>query len=167
MGDRELKQMLRVAFVVAVTLAPAVGSAQTVSISSPSEVRPGDAITVVVAGGPATTTDWVTLTAAGDPDGAYIDWKYLNGSRTAPWSGLASATVSFVVQTPGTYNVRLYANNRLANKLATSATITVSETAPPSTPPPTATERWFRFCLDDGVTCYEGMLQRVSGGGLE
>jgi hypothetical protein len=159
--------MLRLAFVVvAVILGPAVGSAQTVSISSPSEVRPGDAIIAVVVGGPATPTDWVALTPAADPDGAYIDWKYLNGSSTPPSSGLASATVRFVVQAPGTYNVRFYGNNRLANKLATSATITVSPTAPPSTPP-TATERWFRFCLDDGVTCYEGMLQRVPGGGTE
>jgi hypothetical protein len=40
---------------------------------------------------------------------------------------MASATLQFTApSTPGTYNIRFFADNRLANKLATSVTITVA-----------------------------------------
>jgi hypothetical protein len=141
---------------------PSAVSAQgpTVTITSPLTVRPGDLISFTVQGGAATLTDWVALTPASQPDGSYLDWQYLNGTRTVPPSGIATASLNFVAPAVGSYNVRFYANNRLADKQATSATVVVSTTAPP--PPPT--DRWFRICIDNGATCYEGFLSPVPEG---
>jgi hypothetical protein len=151
---------------VAVVALPAMAQ-PSVLLTSPAQVAPGGLITVTVSGGPATPTDWVALTGVSEPDNGYADWKYLNGSQVAPTLGIATSSVSFTAPAAGTYNVRFYGNNRLSNKLATSASVVVSSsaTAPPVQPPPGPEQKWFRFCLDDGVTCYEGMLTRTSGGG--
>jgi hypothetical protein len=88
-------------------------------------VAPGGAVTVTVAGGPANRLDWVAVVPATAADNSYGDWKYLNNSRSAPASGAAEATVQITAPTtPGTYNVRFFANNVL-NRLATSATFIV------------------------------------------
>ena len=39
----------------------------------------GAAVSVAIAGGPGNATDWVAFFPAGAPDGAFIDWRYLNG----------------------------------------------------------------------------------------
>jgi hypothetical protein len=142
--------------IVGLVLSASPSAAQTISVTTP-QVRPGDVITFSVVGG-TTTFDWVALTPQAEPDTAYVDWKYLNGLRTAPSAVVNTANLQFIAPQAGTYNIRLYANNRLADKRATSATITVST---PATPPPSQ-GRWFRFCVDDGQ-CYEGVLQRVPG----
>ena len=89
----------------------------------------GAAISVTVANGPGNATDWVGLypTAAGD-DG-YVAWQYLNGSTTAPATGLTGATLQFTAPlTPGTYNLRLFSSNSYT-KLATSYVVTVVDVA--------------------------------------
>ncbi|HUQ89813.1 MAG TPA: Calx-beta domain-containing protein [Vicinamibacterales bacterium] len=87
---------------------------------------PGQAIVFKVWNGPANAMDWVGLHPAGAADaGSQQQWKYLNGSNTAPSAGIANATLQFTAPTmPGTYNIRFFANNGYT-KLATSATFTV------------------------------------------
>ena len=98
---------------------------------SVTTVAGGATLTVTVANGPGNQLDWVGLypTASG---ATYVDWKYLSGSRTAPATGLRAATVSFTMPTtPGTYTLRLMANNSTTQVLASTATITVTtQTAP-------------------------------------
>ena len=90
-------------------------------------VQRGALIEFSVSGGPANVLDWVTLAPAAAADSGYVDWSYLSGTRVAPVTGLSSASLRFTApSTPGTYNIRFFADNRLTNKLATSATITVS-----------------------------------------
>jgi hypothetical protein len=105
---------------VTVTAPPA----PTVTITTPTVER-GGAIEFTVANGPANTTDWVGLFPSAAPDSGYIAWIYLSGTRTPPASGLAGATLTLTApQTPGTYNVRWFAQDGFT-RLATSGTVTV------------------------------------------
>lgn len=119
-------------------------------------VAPGQPIAFTVTNiDPPWPMDWVALTLAAGADNTYVDWWYLNGSKTAPATGVLTAALQFTAPTTvGTYNIRLFANNSLAVKLATSATITVSNA------PPSGETKWFRVCTEPGV-CYEGTLTRV------
>jgi len=91
-------------------------------------VNPGDVITVAVAGGPGNPMDWVTIGLATSPDTGWVAWKYLNNTMVAPVTGVTSATVTFTAPTtPGTYNVRFFANN-IYQKLATSGNVIVQAT---------------------------------------
>ena len=108
---------------------PLSGTGVTPPSLTPSTVTasPGDTITVTVSNGPGNTTDWVGMHAATGPDTAFLDWKYLNETRTAPPSAFTSATLNFTLPfTPGTYNFRLFASNGFT-KVATSATVTVQD----------------------------------------
>ena len=92
---------------------------------SATTVVPGGTVTATIANGPGNAGDWVGLVGASAADGTYMDWKYLNGTRTRPATGLTGAAVTFTMPaTPGTYNVRFFLNDSWT-KLATSATITV------------------------------------------
>jgi hypothetical protein len=103
----------------------------TVALSA-TTVAAGTTVTATIANGPGNAGDWVALYSAGAADGQYVDWKYLNGTRTRPGSGATGAAVAFTMPaTPGTYNVRFFLNDSWV-KLATSATITVTATAPPT-----------------------------------
>ena len=63
-----------------------------------------------VASGPGNALDWVALYQVGGS--TEVDWKFLNGSRTAPLSGFSNASVPIALPaTPGTYLIRFYANN--------------------------------------------------------
>ena len=54
-----------------------------------------------------------------------MDWTFLNGSKTAPATGVADAEVPLTLPvTPGPYVLRLYANNTYT-VLATSPTVIV------------------------------------------
>jgi hypothetical protein len=111
------------------TVAPA-NTPPTVTLSA-TTVAPGGMVTATVANGPGNAGDWVGLYATGAPNGTYLDWKYLNNTRTKPATGVTGADVPFTVPaTPGTYNVRFFLNDS-TTLLATSATITVT--------PPTVT----------------------------
>jgi hypothetical protein len=107
------------ALTVLINLKPA----PSITVSS-TTVTTGGTVTATVTNGPGNRTDWVALYPA---SGTYVDWKYLNGSQTAPATGVTEATVSFTMPTtPGTYTLRFNAG---ATLLATSATITVAAPA--------------------------------------
>jgi hypothetical protein len=102
-----------------------VGASVPVLTVSTVTASPGQSVSVTVQSGPGNPKDWLGLHAVSALDTVYSDWKYLNGTRTVPASGLTTATVSFTMPTmPGTYNLRLFANGGFS-KLATSPTITV------------------------------------------
>src|SRR6185369_4666489 len=68
-------------------------------------------LTATLANGPANTTDWVALYCPAG-GGQYREYKYMSDSRTAPGSGIGSASVHF--GTPSgvaTCNAVWYANN--------------------------------------------------------
>lgn len=99
---------------------------------SATTVNAGSLFTVTLADGPANRTDWAGLYSTVAGDGGYMAWAFMNGSYSAPAAGTAGATLQFVAPaTPGTYNVRWFANGSFS-KLATSATITVQPAPPPS-----------------------------------
>jgi agmatine deiminase len=88
-------------------------------------VAAGASVTVAVTNGPGNPTDFLALNATGAADNAYLDWFWLNGTKTAPVAGLTTASVSFSLpSTPGTYEVRFFANNTF-QRLGTSPTVTV------------------------------------------
>jgi hypothetical protein len=104
-------------------------------------VAAGATAAVTVSGGPANPADWVGLYVLGATDGAYADWRYLNGSTVAPVSGLSTATVAFAMPVvPGDYEFRLFANNgyeRLATSAVVTATPTTAQLTVNGTLPPT------------------------------
>ena len=96
-------------------------SAPTLTAST-TTVTPGGLVSATIANGPGNARDWIGLSATGDSTS--LEWKYLNGTQTAPGAGLTAAVVSFTMPAiPGTYVLRFYSGNTL---LATSATITVA-----------------------------------------
>jgi len=108
-----------------------VAALATVTASA-TTVPPGATVTATISNGPGTGGDWVGLFATNDPDATYQDWKYLNGSRTRPATGVTAATVTLTAPTtPGTYELRFFLNDSLT-RLATSSTITVTVSAAPS-----------------------------------
>ena len=96
----------RLAASQSVTVGASPGS-PSLTVVGATVVSPGATVQVAVAEGPGSPTDWVGLYSAGSPDTGYVDWAYLNGTRTAPASGVTSATLSVrMPTTPGTYNFR-------------------------------------------------------------
>src|SRR5215472_15516471 len=109
----------------------------TVNGSSNAVVAPGAKITVAVANGPGNPTDWVGLYVAGAPDNStnFLSWVYLNGTQTAPSTGVKSATVTMTAATTnGSYEARFYANDGYT--VLARATFSVQASAPP--PPPSS-----------------------------
>src|SRR3989442_1223381 len=115
------------------TVAPPAVSITVNGGSVPITVAAGASVTVTVPNGPGNPTDFLGLNATGAPDnGTYLAWFWLNGTKTAPAAGLTTATVTFTAPTtPGTYEVRFYANNTV-QRLGTSPTVTVLPPPPPS-----------------------------------
>jgi hypothetical protein len=101
------------------------------AVTAPSMVTPGATITFQVSNGPGNSLDWVGFYVVGAEDrGNYLQWQYLNASTIPPSAGIRNATLQFTApQTPGTYNIRWFANGGYAT-LATSATITVGAPSP-------------------------------------
>ena len=101
-------------------------------VLTPDPAAVGTTLNATVTGGPANTTDWVALFAEGASDTSYVAWCYLNGTKTAPVSGVSGATVNcFTANVPGRYEVRFFSNNTFT-KIATSNAITVPPPAGPS-----------------------------------
>jgi len=96
------------------------------TITVPATTVPGSPLTVTLANGPGSPTDWVALYCpTTQPDTVYVDWKYLSNTRTAPGSGLTAVTLDLAVPLSATTcNVRWFANDTFV-KLATSAAVTV------------------------------------------
>ena len=66
-------------------------------------VAPGAPIEAVVTNDLPRTNDWVGLYSVGAADGAFLDWTYLNGTKTPPSQAIGNATVSLPApSTPGT-----------------------------------------------------------------
>jgi len=100
------------------------GTLPTISVNT-TTVAPGGTVMATIANGPGNAADWVGVFATADSDSVYQDWKYLNGTKAKPATGVTGAIVPFTMPlTPGTYHVRFFLNDSLV-KLATSATITV------------------------------------------
>ena len=76
---------------------------------------------------PATTKDWIGVYKPGTPNSAYLSWEYDNScTKTAGNTPKASGSCPFVMPaTPGTYELRLLANNGYT-QLGPSVTIIVS-----------------------------------------
>jgi subtilisin family serine protease len=92
-------------------------------------VVPGGTMTFAVAGGSGNARDWLGLYCPETVgDGGYLDWKYLGNSRTAPATGLTSATITFTAPTSlgVTCNARLFANDTYTRQ-ATSTRVTVAD----------------------------------------
>src|SRR5205823_13629466 len=122
--------MMLITIAGALGLRPAELTAQsplTITVT-PTSVAPGATLTVTIANGPGNAKDWVGLYTTTAADTSMIDWKYLNGQRLAPASGVTSATVTFSAPANGQYNVRFFPNDGIAHT-AVSATITVQSAA--------------------------------------
>ena len=79
---------------------------------------------MTIANGPGNRLDWVAVCPGTSSTGC-TDWKYLNGTRVAPASGLTAASLPFTMPvTPGQYSFKLFANDSMT-VLATSALVTV------------------------------------------
>ncbi len=77
-----------------------------------TSVRLGGSVQVGVSNGPGNRNDWVALAMVGSAPASYLDWQYLNGTRSLPATGLTSTTLTFIMpQTMGQYEFRFFANN--------------------------------------------------------
>ena len=99
---------------------------------SPTSVAPGGTVTFTLTGGPGNPTDaLVWYCPATAPDGTFVDYVYMNNTKTPPGAGLTSATLTLSVPATAaagtTCQARWFANASagLAPALATSATVTV------------------------------------------
>jgi hypothetical protein len=91
---------------------------------STTSAAPGTTVSATIVNGPGNAKDWVALYAVGST--LEVDWKFMNGSRTAPTVGATGAIVPFTMPaTPGTYVIRFYSNNT-STLLAQSPPITVA-----------------------------------------
>ena len=84
----------------------------------------GSIVNVGVQNGAGNPNDWVGLYQTGAADSSFLNWFYLNGSKTPPASGLTSATVPVPMPgSPGTYEFRFFSSNIFA-RLAGSPMVT-------------------------------------------
>src|SRR5438876_2975783 len=95
-------------------------------------VVPGATVSVGVTSGPGNPKDWLALYPTGAADSAYLDWFFLNGTKSAPAAGLTTATVPFTLpKMPGTYEVRFFANDTF-QRLGTAPAVTVVQDTTPT-----------------------------------
>jgi len=97
----------------------------------PSTVTAGGGIDVAWTGiATPTATDWIGLYTPDAPDTVFLAWSYVSCTRT-PGAARAAGACPFVIPAglaPGTYELRLLANN-VYTRLATTA-FTVTSTGP-------------------------------------
>ena len=124
-------------------------AASGATVTLPASVRAGAMFEAVVANGPASRFDWIAVYAVGAADWPPLSWSYLNGQGAPPATGLSNATVPMQAPaTPGTYEVRLYADNGYT-RLATSA-LTVRPPSITVLTPTVAPGGVIRFSVADG-----------------
>src|SRR5256885_2100047 len=71
---------------------------------TPDPATVGGTLTATVSNNPGNATDWVGLYAETAPDNTYLDWCYLNGTKTVPSTGVTNATLTcFTVPASGRY----------------------------------------------------------------
>ncbi len=99
---------------------------------TPSTVTAGGGMDVAWTGiATPTSTDWIGLYTPGAADAAFLAWSYVSCTQT-PGAARAAGACPFVIPAglaPGTYELRLLANN-VFTRLATSAAFTVTSTGP-------------------------------------
>lgn len=74
-----------------------------------------------------TATDWIGLYAAGAPATSFVDWLYVNCTKSAG-AARASGSCAVIIPTgltPGAYELRLFGNNGYTT-LAASGPVMVS-----------------------------------------
>ena len=106
---------------------PATGITATPSCVVSTGAR---TVSVSVSGGPGNNNDWVGLYPTGSS--TYTDWWYLNGTKTAPATGLTSA--SFNVTLPAGvagYTLKLIRGG-VESVVYTSGTVSVANSCGPS-----------------------------------
>jgi|CXWL01.1.fsa_nt_gi hypothetical protein len=107
-------------------------STHSVTLSA-AQAAPGGALTATVNGGSGSATQWVAVYLATAPDSAYSykgNWKYLNGTQTAPTTAVPTP-VQLTFAAPmdaGVYNLRFFANTGSGTRLALSPNLTVRST---------------------------------------
>src|SRR5206468_3040286 len=88
--------------------------------ASPASVAATGTVTATWAGiGAPSANDWIGMVPTGAPDAAYVTWAFTTGTIAGSRGIVVPPSVM-----PGTYELRLFANNSL-NCLAVSGTITV------------------------------------------
>lgn len=111
----------------------------TVSVANGPAIRATPActtsaamVTLSVSRGPGNAGDWVGVFAGGAGDSGYVDWWYLNGTRTRPAAGLSNTSfgVSPGNAPAGTYEFRLF-NSVTGTVVAVSNTVSKAATCPP------------------------------------
>ena len=108
-----------------------VPTTSTVTTNKSSYIA-GETITVTANGGNSNVQEWVAVYVASNPDSSYSIGdnylKYLNGTQTIPSAPVPyPATVTFTApSTPGTYNIRYFAQVGYQNRLAISSNITIT-----------------------------------------
>ena len=115
-----------------VTVPPPSSPSITVNgASGGTAVSAGASISVAVANGPGSATDWMGVCKAGATpapvqcDGAGYDWDYLNCTQTAPTAGATSATCSLMAPSVnGNYVAYFFTNNGYTAIASASFTVT-------------------------------------------
>jgi len=99
--------------------------------ASPTTLMPGSSVTATWSGiGSPTTMDWIGLYVPGSADTTFVAWMYVSCLQV-PGGALAAGSCPLVIPntlTPGTYELRLMANNSYV-RLATSNPLTVTAAA--------------------------------------
>jgi len=91
-----------------VALSAAVSKTTATLTVSAATVTAGGTVTVTIENGRAAAKDRVMFYSSATQRVADLDWKYLNGERTAPSDGLSTAVVTLTAPSaPGQYLVRL------------------------------------------------------------
>src|SRR5207247_1137246 len=116
----------------------ATSQAVTVNVATPTltvsstTVNGGATVTVTVSNGPGNRADWVGVFPLGAANTGYVDWKYLNGAKSAPGTGLTGATLTFTMpSTAGSFEFRLFSNDGFT-VLATSQATTIVQIQSPA-----------------------------------
>ena len=114
------------------TTPPPVVDLATVKVNA-TNVIPGAKITVTITNPKPQLTAWAALYVASNADSSWSykgNWMSLNGLKTTPAAPIASATLTFIApMEPGVYNIRLFANDGYATRVAISPNITVAAAA--------------------------------------
>ena len=107
------------AFLLIVGWVAAQSPSMTVNgTSGGTTVTGGASMSVAVANGPGSATDWMgvcnsgVMPVPGQCDGAGYSWDYLNCTQTAPTTGVTSATCSLSApNVAGYYYAAFFSNN--------------------------------------------------------
>jgi len=117
-----------------VELSAAVSKTTATLTVSAATVTAGGTVTVTIEHGPAAAKDRVMFYSSAARRTADLDWKYLNGERTAPSDGLSTAVVTLTAPSaPGRYVVRLMTDGESDAIATIDITVVAAAAAPHDT----------------------------------